>query len=142
MITTIILSSIGTVISFFLISMIAGKIQKDFSNHLRKNDSVISLCIIFISICLLFLVGPFLTKIARFRATHPGFYTRLEEGDWFTFVEGISFFTVLILYILGIYTAIKLLSRYSTGRRLYYETIGIFIFAFWMFMIFGIVFWR
>jgi len=141
--STPVLSVMCAAVAYLLIGVMAGKIQEDFSNHLEKYDPVISLGIIFIGIYLLFLVGPLLTKVARFRASRPD-YPEFELGaqDWFTVLEAISFFTVLVVYLLGTYTIVKLSTRGSMGRRLYYQTIGIFIFAVWMFMIFGIVFWR
>jgi len=134
-------SVVITVIIFFLAVMIAnmvsGKytVEKD-SLPLSKYDIVASLCIIFVTVYLLFHTGPFLGEIARHRVYR-------EEADWFTYITGISSLTVFIFYLLGIYTIMRLLTRtlHLTGRRLYYWTIGIFIFAFWVFAIHGITIW-
>lgn len=123
MINTIIVSIIGTAITLFLIYAIARMIHgRGFSEYLLKNDLFISLCIVFASIYLLFFIGASLGK---------QYYEIKVLG-------GISVLAVVVFYLLGIYTAIKLLARKigTRGRRLYYLTTGIFIFALWMFMIF------
>lgn len=123
MINTIIVSIIGTAITLFLIYAIARMIHgRGFSDYLLKNDLFISLCIVFASIYLLFFIGALLGK---------QYYEIKVLG-------GISVLAVVVFYLLGIYTAIKLLARKigTRGRRLYYLTTGIFIFALWMFMIF------
>jgi len=123
MINTIIVSIIGTAITLFLIYAIARMIHgRGFSDYLLKNDLFISLCIVFASIYLWFFIGAPLGK---------QYYEIKVLG-------GISVLAVVVFYLLGIYTAIKLLARKigTRGRRLYYLTTGIFIFALWMFMIF------
>jgi len=123
MINTIIVSIIGTAITLFLIYAIARMIHgRGFSDYLLKNDLFISLCIVFASIYLWFFIGASLGK---------QYYEIKVLG-------GISVLAVVVFYLLGIYTAIKLLARKigTRGRRLYYLTTGIFIFALWMFMIF------
>lgn len=123
MINTIIVSIIGTAITLFLIYAIARMIHgRGFSNYLLKNDLFISLCIVFASIYLWFFIGASLGR---------QYYEIKVLG-------GISVLAVVVFYLLGIYTAIKLLARKigTRGRRLYYLTTGIFIFALWMFMIF------
>ena len=123
MINTIIVSIIGTAITLFLIYAIARMIHgRGFSDYLLKNDLFISLCIVFASIYLWFFIGALLGK---------QYYEIKVLG-------GISVLAVVVFYLLGIYTAIKLLARKigTRGRRLYYLTTGIFIFALWMFMIF------
>jgi len=123
MINTIIVSIIGTAITLFLIYAIARMIHgRGFSDYLLKNDLFISLCIVFASIYLLFFIGASLGK---------QYYEIKVLG-------GISVLAVVVFYLLGIYAAIKLLARKigTRGRRLYYLTTGIFVFALWMFMIF------
>ena len=95
---------------------------RGFSDYLLKNDLFISLCIVFASIYLLFFIGASLGR---------RYYEIKVLG-------GISVLAVVVFYLLGIYTGIKLLAGKirTRGRRLYYLTTGIFIFALWMFMIF------
>jgi len=120
---------------FFVAIAVAGIIQKDFFDHLRKYDLIICLCIIFISVYLLPLALPPLREAVRYHTKHYEFY---EGGDWLTLVKGISFLMFNFFYLLGIYTAIKFLAKKFdlVGRRLFYWTIGIFIFAGWIFMVF------
>lgn len=123
MINTIIVSIIGTAITLFLIYVIARMVHgRGFSDYLLRNDLFVSLCIVFASIYLLFFIGASLGR---------QYYEIKVLG-------GISVLVVVAFYLLGIYTAIKLLAQRigTSGRRLYYLTTGIFIFALWMFMIF------
>lgn len=131
----IIFSVVIAVIVFFVAFMFAQRIQKDFSDHLRKYDLIICLCIIFISVYLLPLVLPPLREAVRYHAKHYEFY---EEVDWLTFAGGGSIIVFNFFYLLGIYTAIKILAEKInlTGRRLFYWTIGVFVFAGWAYMIF------
>lgn len=124
-----------TIIIFFLAVGIKSMIEKD-SFPLSKYDIIASLCIIFVTVYLLFLIGPLLAEIKRHRIYR-------EEEDWFAYITITSFFIVFIFYLLGIYTAMKFLRKklFLVERRLFYWTIGIFIVAFWAFMIHGIIFW-
>ena len=139
-------SIVSTIIIFFLAGIVASRVeekiekdplsfQKNISLSPSKYAIVISFCIVFIAVYLLFLVGPFLGRIARNRVYR-------EEADWFTFMGMISLFIVSILCIFGIYAIMRILAEnlYLIGRRLFYWTIGIFIIAFWVFVIYGITF--
>lgn len=131
----IFVSVVITIIIFFLAVGIESRVGKDFP-PLSKYDTIASLCIIFVTVYLLFHIGPLLTEIARHRVYK-------EEADWFTYISVISWFIVFIFYLFGIYSMMKVLTKKFclVGRRLFYWTVGILIIAFWAFMVHGITLW-
>ncbi len=139
-----VVSGIMTVIGSFLVYIIAKYIQKDFPYYPSfKYDLVVSLCIIFGSTYLLFSVSPFLTEMAKYSVRHAELYDDSEYWNWFKVLGITSIATVIPVYIIGIHAIVKWLSGQERlrGRRLYYLTVGVFLFAVWMFVIQCIVFW-
>lgn len=134
----IVFSIVGTIVAYFLVGVMVQRVERGVCHTLGKRDTTIALGVVFLGLYLLFLAGPLIRRIARSRASGPNG----EFGaDWFTLLGVVSALTVVVVYTLGIYGLVKLVGRAETGRRLYFWAVGVFLFAVWMFVVFGTRFW-
>lgn len=124
----ILLSVIFSIIACFLIVIMTPPRGEEF--HLRAMDVFVSVGIVFVAVHLLWhmLARPSWRDAVAF-------YLRYEGS----FLGQISFWTVSILYFFGIYIAIKWVTKSLTERLVGYATVGIFLFALSMFVIFVIL---
>jgi len=119
---------IFSIIAWFLLAVMVPLKREDIAGRLRSRDCLISLGIIFVVVHLLWrmLAWPSWRDAVAF-------YLRYEGS----FLIQISFWTMVIFYISGIYAVIRWIgARVETKRALYYTAIGIFIFALSMAVIF------
>jgi len=121
---------IFSIIAWFLLALMVPLEREDIAGRLRSRDCLISLGIIFVAVhflCYMLARPSWRNAVA--------FYLRYEGS----FLMQISFWTMAIFYISGIYTVIRWIgARAETKRGLYYTALGIFIFALLMAVIWTI----